>query len=163
MYHVQYMDWVAAHTKPIAQGVLLFVLLVWSLLGPVGRLLGRITQRRNCPDPEKSTQRDLIQRNTPLRPQGVWIPVDFKRPTAKPYPDWDVHKTQPLPYRPFRYGPYHITMGLRAMKWDDWIELDNHFLKFHAIKAQRIAERGPRCNRTAPEAFDGAVELLEEL
>jgi len=48
------------------------------------------------------------------------------------------------------------------MKWDDWIELDNDFLKFHAIKTRRIAERGPRCSRTAPEVYDGAVELLEE-
>ncbi|KAI9696100.1 MAG: hypothetical protein M1836_005931 [Candelina mexicana] len=42
-------------------------------------------------------------------------------------------------------------------------ELDNHYLKFHADKARRIQERGPKCCKTAPEAFDGAVELLEEL
>lgn len=77
--------------------------------------------------------------------------------------DWDVHKTEPLPYRPFRYGQYHITMGLRTMHWDDWIELDNHYLKFHRQKALRIAERGDKCCRTAPEAMDGAIELLEEL
>ncbi|MCJ1322123.1 mannosyltransferase [Xylographa vitiligo] len=53
-------------------------------------------------------------------------------------------------------------MGLRTMKWDEWIELDNHYLKFHADKARRIAERGLKCCRTAPEAFDGAMELLEE-
>lgn len=51
------------------------------------------------------------------------------------------------------------------MNWDDWIELDNHYLKFHADKARRIAERGNKCYRTAdePQVFDGAVELLEEL
>jgi alpha-1,2-mannosyltransferase len=54
-------------------------------------------------------------------------------------------------------------MGLRSMQWDEWIELDNQFLKFHDLKAQRIRERGSKCSRTAPEAFDGAVELLEEL
>lgn len=51
----------------------------------------------------------------------VWEPQDFKRPEASPYPDWDVYTTKPIPYRPFRYGPYHITMGLRNMKWDEWI------------------------------------------
>lgn len=35
----------------------------------------------------------------------VWTPSDFKRPTAAPYPGWDVHSTKPIPYRPFRYGP----------------------------------------------------------
>jgi len=54
-------------------------------------------------------------------------------------------------------------MGLRNMNWDEWIELDNHYLKFHADKAQRIIERGPKCCHTEPAAFDGAVELLEEL
>lgn len=34
-----------------------------------------------------------------------WPPSDFKRPTAAPYPNWDVHTTKPIPYRPFRYGP----------------------------------------------------------
>ncbi|PYH99717.1 hypothetical protein BO71DRAFT_446418 [Aspergillus ellipticus CBS 707.79] len=93
-----------------------------------------------------------------------WIPSDFKRPTAAPYPNWDVHTTKPIPYRPFRYGPkYFITMGLRSMKWDEWIELDNHYLRYHADKARRIEERGSKCCRTAPEAMDGALELLDEL
>ncbi|EHA18236.1 hypothetical protein ASPNIDRAFT_129462, partial [Aspergillus niger ATCC 1015] len=93
-----------------------------------------------------------------------WIPSDFKRPPASPYPDWDVHTTKPIPYRPFRYGPkYFVTMGLRSLKWDEWIELDNHYLKYHADKARRIAERGDKCCKTAPEAWDAAIELLEEL
>lgn len=49
------------------------------------------------------------------------------------------------------------------MHWDEWIELDSDYPKYHALKAERIPERGHKCCRTAPEAFDGAVELLEEL
>lgn len=78
---------------------------------------------------------------------------------------------------------YYITLGLRSMKWDEWIgesffksnprspltfytpnaELDNHYLKYHADKARRIKERGSKCCHTAPEAMDAAIELLEEL
>jgi alpha-1,2-mannosyltransferase len=73
-------------------------------------------------------------------------------------------ESKPIPYRPFRHGPkYNVTMGLRTMHWDEWIELDNHYDKFHALKAARIAERGSKCCHTAPEALDGAIELLEEL
>ncbi|KAJ4346549.1 uncharacterized protein N0V89_010480 [Didymosphaeria variabile] len=94
----------------------------------------------------------------------LWTPMDFKRPPATPYPEWSLTDTKPLPYRPFRYGPkYNITLGLRNMKWDEWIELDNHYMRYHADKARRIAERGSKCCHTAPEAFDGAIELLEEL
>lgn len=49
------------------------------------------------------------------------------------------------------------------MQWNEWIELDNEYLKFHSIKASRIAERGEKCCKTAPEAWDAATELLEEL
>ncbi|KAE8153902.1 Alg9-like mannosyltransferase family-domain-containing protein [Aspergillus avenaceus] len=107
---------------------------------------------------------DLPAPNPKIRKPGQWIPSDFKRPPATPYPNWDVHTTKPIPYRPFRYGPkYFITMGLRSMKWDDWIELDNQYLRYHTDKARRIRERGDKCCKTAPEAMDAAIELLQEL
>lgn len=52
------------------------------------------------------------------------------------------------------------------MQWDEWIELDNHYLRYHTDKARRIAERGPKCSMidtSDPRYFDGALELLEEL
>ena len=139
------------------------VLFAWLVATKLIKRNKSVVQRDRSPDPEKPSSRKGSSLKAPERPPGVWTPVDFKRPKATPYPAWDVHKTDPLPYRPFRHGPYHITMGLRNMQWDDWIELDNHYLRFHADKARRIEERGEKCCRTAPEAFDGAVELLEEL
>jgi len=149
--------------KPIAYGLLLSLLSLWLLSGVVKRFSARSTQRATSPDLEKPATPVPAEIKASEKQPGIWTPVDFKRPAAEPYPDWDVHTTRPLPYRPFKYGKYHITMGLRSMKWDDWIELDNHYLKYHADKARRIGERGEKYNRTAPEAFDGAVELLEEL
>lgn len=90
-----------------------------------------------------------------------WKPSPFRRPAAAPYPDWSIETTKPLAYRPFR-PKYYVTMGLRSMPWDSWIELDSEFPKFHALKASRIATRGDKCCHTAPEAFEGAIELLEE-
>ena len=51
------------------------------------------------------------------------------------------------------------------MQWDEWIELDNHYMRFHDDKKRRIEERGAKCCITDPDprVFDGAVELLEEL
>lgn len=99
----------------------------------------------------------------PPREPGTWEPLDYRRPVAAPYPDWSVHTTKPLPYRPFNYGPkYHITMGLRRMPWDEWVELDNQFQYFHGEKARRLADIGRKCARTEPEALEAAYELLEE-
>lgn len=95
---------------------------------------------------------------------GQWTPSSFRLPRPEPFKDWDIKKTKPLPYRAFRYGPkYHTTMGLRTVQYDDWIQLDNHYPRYHADKARRIIERGTKCYHTAPEAWPAAVELLEEL
>ena len=103
-------------------------------------------------------------RTKDTRRPGTWTPSSFKTPVPPSYPNWDINTTKPLPYRPFRYGPkYFVTMGLRNIKFDDWIELDNHYPRFHADKTRRIAERRSKCCKTAPEAWDAAVELLEEL
>ena len=113
------------------------------------------------PSVEKGVARPF--KSTP-RQFGKWVPSSFKMPKPNPYPEWSVEKTRPLPYRPFRYGPkYNITMGLRSAKHEDWIELDNEFPKYHAAKSRRIQERGQKCCKTAPEAQEAAIELLEEL
>ncbi|KAL8709410.1 MAG: hypothetical protein Q9220_005793 [cf. Caloplaca sp. 1 TL-2023] len=151
------------HPKLVLYVLLASSCFVWLL----GKLLTRHkpvpTRRANSPDLEKPTTRRGTSFKAPEREPGVWTPVEFKRPAPPAYPDWDVYETKPLPYRPFRHGPYHITMGLRTMQWDEWIELDNHYLRFHGDKKRRIEERGEKCCKTAPEAYDGAVELLEEL
>ena len=149
--------------KPIFYGGLFVAALIWIFVTKVLYRKKPVIGRHSTPDPEKPVSRPSSTFKTPVRPPGVWPPSDFKRPAAKPLLDWDVKRTEPMPYRPFRHGPYHITMGLRTMQWDEWIELDNHYLKYHADKARRISERGEKCCRTAPEAMDGAIELLEEL
>ena len=154
---------IATNARQFLYAGILAVLFAWLVATKLIKRQKSIVRREKSQDLEKPTSRNGSTLKAPERPPGVWTPVDFKRPEASPYHAWDVHKTDPLPYRPFRHGPYHITMGLRTMQWDDWIELDNHYLKFHADKARRIEERGEKCCRTAPEAYDGAVELLEEL
>ena len=154
---------VIEYEKQILYGVLFAGFLFWMTVTIFSKRSKIVPHRQSSADPEKPSTKKTSNFKAPERPPGVWKPVDFKRPPAAPLLDWDVRKTDPLPYRPFRHGPYHITMGLRTMQWDEWIELDNHYLKFHADKARRIQERGDKCCRTAPEAMDGAIELLEEL
>lgn len=131
------------------------------------RRLSQATARPSTPTTpalEKAASKNGDAPKTQGREWGKWPPSDFRTPKPDPYPDWSVEHTKPLPYRPFRYGPkYNVTMGLRSMKHVDWIELDNHYPRYHADKARRIKERGHKCCRTAPEAYPAAVELLEEL
>lgn len=152
-----------SYLKPTLYSLLFLTIVIRSSVALARRFQGRKAPgRSHTLDLEKPSYCSKLK--APPREPGVWTPQTFKRPAAPPYPDWSLETTKPLPYRPFRYGPkYNVTMGLRTMHWDDWIELDNHFLKFHDLKSRRILERGAKCCKTAPEAFDGACELLEEL
>ncbi|PSS32006.1 hypothetical protein PHLCEN_2v2248 [Hermanssonia centrifuga] len=90
------------------------------------------------------------------RPAGEWIPVDFD------YPHVDkclnaVSDIKPIPYRPFKWGDYHVTMGIRSMPWDDWVELDNQFLQYHRIREERVKTKGDRLIQTLP-ATPGLVD-----
>ncbi|KAI9809463.1 MAG: hypothetical protein M1827_006843 [Pycnora praestabilis] len=153
---------ITQNKRPLLYALIGSSILAWLIVSAFLRFKKALPTRADTPDLEKPTARASEKFKAPEREPGVWTPVDFERPAALPYPGWDVRTTKPLPYRPFRHGPYYITMGLRTMKWDEWIELDNHYPKYHADKAKRIQDRGPKCCKTAPEAFNGAVELLEE-
>ncbi|KAI5953381.1 hypothetical protein KGF54_002753 [Candida jiufengensis] len=97
------------------------------------------------------------------RPFGYWKPdLTWKTPTPKEYPNWSVKTTKPVPYRAFKHK-YNVTMAIRNMPWDSWIELDNQWLKFHNMKLKRIAEKGQDVWRISPKAVDAAWELLHEL
>jgi hypothetical protein len=133
------------------------------------RLQGHARKALNISPPvtpingERQLKEHTAASRQPRKP-GQWIPSDFELPTPECYPNWSLEATKPLPYRAFRYGPkYNVTMGLRSVPHDDWIQLDNHYPKFHADKAKRLAERGTKCFGAAPEAYPAAIELLEEL
>lgn len=151
------------HFKEVLYGLCLLILLTVALTRYISfrRTRSPSTTRPSTPTIEKAPSSKF---STPARKPGTWTPSNFQRPQPPVYQDWSIETTKPLPYRPFRYGPkYFVTMGLRNVNWDDWIELDNHFPRFHADKSRRIRERGSKCCKTAPEAYPAAVELLEEL
>jgi len=156
---------ITINPQVVLYGTLMLCLTFWLGRRALQTFKKPAQSRPNTPDLEKPAARSSTSFKAPQREPGVWTPIDFKRPAAAPAPNWDVHTSKPNPYRPFRWGPYHITMGLRNMNWDDWIELDNHYFRFHADKAQRIIERGTKCSYTDsdPKVYDGAIELLEEL
>ncbi|KAF7370939.1 hypothetical protein MSAN_00727900 [Mycena sanguinolenta] len=47
-------------------------------------------------------------------------------------------------YRPFRWGEYHVTMGIRSMQWGEWIELDDQYNSYHRIRKDRVERKGEK-------------------
>ncbi|EKD18668.1 mannosyl transferase [Drepanopeziza brunnea f. sp. 'multigermtubi' MB_m1] len=125
----------SGNTKVLLYGAFLLAFTSWLLIRAVHYLIKPgCSSRPSTPDLEKPSPARKFK--APDRKLGEWPPQAFKRPTAAPYPGWNT---------------------------DVKPELDNHYLKYHADKARRILERGPKASHTDPSAFDGACELLEEL
>lgn len=77
----------------------------------------------------------------------------------------DPTATLPKLYRPFRHGPNFITMGIRKLGWDNWIEMDSYFLRYHDMKAAELRKDfNEHVKYVDNEATrDACFELNEEL
>ncbi|KAM5378659.1 hypothetical protein ACJZ2D_004458 [Fusarium nematophilum] len=87
----------------------------------------------------------------------------FKTPSPKPL-DFDLD-TKPQLYRPFRHGPNHVTMGIRKLDWDSWIEMDSNFLRYHDLKVSELEKDLPAHVQYVDNDVtrDACFEVLEEL
>nr|GAT56555.1 predicted protein [Mycena chlorophos] len=81
---------------------------------------------------------DTPKKEGSKRAFGEWIPQHFVYPTVSAAP-YLLHEMKPPMYRPFRWGEYHVTMGIRSMQWNEWIELDDQFESYYRIRQHRLA------------------------
>ncbi|CAI7649155.1 unnamed protein product [Penicillium viridicatum] len=88
----------------------------------------------------------------------------FIKPLPSPHPD-DPTSNDPKLYRPFRHGPNFITMGIRKLHWDNWIEMDSYFLRYHDMKAAELKKDFKEHIKYVDNAVtkDACFELNEEL
>lgn len=88
----------------------------------------------------------------------------FVTPLPPPVID-DPPSTSPKLYRPFRHGPNFITMGIRKLSWDNWIEMDSYFLRYHDMKASELKRDFNAHVKYVDNATtkDACFELYEEL
>ncbi|KAI9448577.1 hypothetical protein H4582DRAFT_99939 [Lactarius indigo] len=101
---------------------------------------------------------------------GDWTPVHFPYPPVTPVTE-SLDQIAPRPYRPYKPRRYHVTMGIRPMEWESWIELDRDFPAYYHLRAARLASpRGPKLIHTLPDRPDlvrgggpAARELVHEL
>lgn len=94
---------------------------------------------------------------------------EFEFPRFDPCPD-GVEDIKPVPYRPFRWGDFHVTMGIKNISFGNWVELDNQYEQYHRIRDHRIKKLGSQLVKTLPadpdyaaSGADAARELVYEL
>ncbi|SCO45423.1 uncharacterized protein FFNC_10281 [Fusarium fujikuroi] len=91
--------------------------------------------------------------------------VEWKTPSPKPLVDFDLDAKKPELYRPCRHGPNHVTMGIRKMDWNNWIEMDSNFLWYHDIKVSELEKDIDAHVQYVDNGVtrDACFEVLEEL
>ncbi|KAH0839611.1 hypothetical protein J3R83DRAFT_527 [Lanmaoa asiatica] len=92
------------------------------------------------------------------RKHGEWTPQRFDYPEVTPCA-FELKNTKPVPYRPFRWGEYHVTMGIRTMPWSEWIELDSTYPVYQRVRSFRLQTRGRNVARVLPLREDGIVKV----
>ncbi|KAI8942145.1 hypothetical protein NX059_000234 [Plenodomus lindquistii] len=78
----------------------------------------------------------------------------------RPYPEFDINKALPRPYRPIRWA-YHQTMSHSKMQSDWWLELENTYEKRIEQRKQLYAEHGDAVLQALPGSQLACKELME--
>lgn len=68
-----------------------------------------------------------------------------------------------MTYIPVKGEPFTVSMGLRSMDLDKWIEIDEHFESEISAKKQLLSQKHDLVFASTPQGLAGSVETLERL
>ncbi|RKL25541.1 hypothetical protein BFJ68_g178 [Fusarium oxysporum] len=116
-------------------------------------------------DAQGKTRQYVLQRLGSLSNKTVKTDIEWKTPSPKPLVDFDLDEKKPELYRPCRHGPNHVTMGIRKLDWNNWIEMDSNFLWYHDLKVFELEKDIDAHVQYVDNAVtrDACFEVLEEL
>src|SRR6478752_1664740 len=116
-------------------------------------------------DAQGKTRRYVLRRLESLSNKTVKTDIEWKTPSPKPLVDFDLDAKKPELYRPCRHGPNHVTMGIRKLDWNNWIEMDSNFLWYHDLKVSELEKDIDAHVQYVDNAVtrDACFEVLEEL
>ncbi|GAA5871021.1 hypothetical protein JCM1840_007572 [Sporobolomyces johnsonii] len=92
----------------------------------------------------------------------------YRFPLVTSLPEYDLQalkETKPIPYRPFKWGPvYPQHMGIRNLSTvDAWLQIDNLYPSYLALRQSRTTQLGPKVTRTLPGYHSHSLEALCEI
>ncbi|KAH7419997.1 hypothetical protein BKA64DRAFT_31206 [Cadophora sp. MPI-SDFR-AT-0126] len=77
--------------------------------------------------------------------------------------DFDMSKTTPRAYRPWKAGKYNMTMGIRKMPEEDWLVIDNLYKKEQEVRLHLLQTNYEGVLQCLPSATDACKEALESI
>jgi hypothetical protein len=92
---------------------------------------------------------------------GKWRRSTLNFSDVQSLPFFDLASTQPHPYRPWRAGRYHMTMGIRKMPEEDWLVLDNLYEKEQEFRQHLLENNRSGVIQYLPGSEAACEETLE--
>lgn len=104
-------------------------------------VLWRSNQRANKAREEREKVKSEKSKSEKSRDGHATHVTDAQWPDIAPVdPSFDINSTSPRPYRPFKAGKYHLTMGLQKCEASDWILLENTYKRRTAYRRKQLKE-----------------------
>lgn len=76
-------------------------------------------------------------------------------------PDFKWEDEPPIKYRPYKKGPYHMTMGIKTLDPQDWLLLENSYRDITDKRARITHNERKHTVLTQPEAKESVHEAYE--
>jgi hypothetical protein len=74
---------------------------------------------------------------------------------------FNVAKTEPHAYRPWKSGKYNMTMGIRKMPEEDWLIIDNKYEEEQELRRYLLETNCDGVMQVLPGTEDACEEALE--
>lgn len=78
-----------------------------------------------------------------------------------PLNEFDVAKTEPYPYRPWKSGKFVMTMGIRKLAQEEWLGLDNRYWKEQDLRRNLLENHHDGVTQALPGSEAACIEVLD--
>jgi len=78
-----------------------------------------------------------------------------------PLLDFDIHTTEPRPYRPWSSGKFAMTMGIRKLPENDLFLLDKEYVEQQKFRRYLLTEKREGVMQCLPGSEDACAETLD--
>ncbi|ODQ65485.1 hypothetical protein NADFUDRAFT_12266, partial [Nadsonia fulvescens var. elongata DSM 6958] len=88
----------------------------------------------------------------------------YVEPVIPPVDDsFDWTQEKPRPYRPFKTGPFHMTMAIKKLPIDDWLLVEDTYKDVTRCKEETVRDHSDMTTGSSPEAADAIRELYSKI
>ncbi len=100
-----------------------------------------------------------VNLNSKTIKKGILHNDDLEDPVITPVnPSFDFKEEEPIPYRPFKNGPYKMTMGIKTSPPNEWLLIEKTYNEITNLREKIVLENPNNTMLFKPEALEALHE-----